>query len=491
MDGYRIRKPTGPRDRKAAAAARQCSSCRQLWAMCECRRLRQRKRSLSSSTSASPMSHSSPGTTGSKITTPGDLNTTPGALEPLPHEITTAFFAFVGDSPSPLTDVFSLSFLRTYLDTSIPVRAVVMTIGKILLEFQKGGDLSKKQAAAAAVAASDRHKLNGFLDILTSPECHDQHLTLVFGILFAYMEAMVARSWLLFQAVLRKLSDKIQDQLKKERRGPHLYFDRGLLINYSLMAGYHALISFEDTYLVDVDLYDPSPFADIDSATSNIRANAAILHHYCKYVANFTRLHHRATKWVRQARQIIADRQNESEATEDELKEALASYGLLKSGKEVVESSGRVIDVMEMFRGRDDASDDVEGNDFGCMREAFYHFALMGLTRTFWDPTWKLIDEDLPHMHDMPDLEAHGVFVLERLEQRVPMLGLESWCYLVILMGVAMEVRQVEYQKRVEAVVSDIAGKGFACAESMLGDMRLLWGMDYAAQHDSSIGPTC
>ncbi|KAJ0277983.1 hypothetical protein Brms1b_008311 [Colletotrichum noveboracense] len=257
------------------------------------------------------------------------------------------------------------------------------------------------------------------------------------------------------------------------------------------MAGYHAMISFEDTYLVDVDLYDPSPFADIDSATSNIRANAAILHHYCKYVVNFARLHHRATKWVRQARQIIADRQTESEATEDELKEALASYGLLKSGKEVVESSGRVIDVMEMFRGRDDASDDVEGNDFGCMREVFYHFALMGLTRTFWDPTWKLIDEDLPHMHDMPDLEAHGVFVLERLEQRVPVLGLESWCYLVILMGVAMEVRQVEYQKRVEVVVSDIAGKGFACAESMLGDMRLLWGMDYAAQHDSSIGPTC
>ncbi|KAK2731086.1 hypothetical protein CKAH01_09157 [Colletotrichum kahawae] len=426
MDGYRIRKPTGPRDRKAAAAARRCPSCRQLWAMCECRRLRQRKRSLSSSTSASPMSHSSPGTVGSKITTPGDLNTTPGTLEPLPHEITTAFFAFVGDSPSPLTDVFSLSFLRTYLETSIPVRAVVTAIGKILLEFQKGGDLSKRHAAAAAVAASDRHKLNDFLDILTSPECHDQHLTLVFGILLAYMEAMVARSWLLFQSVLRKLTGKIQDQLKKERRGPNLYFDRGLLISYSLMAGYHAMISFEDTYLVDVDLYDPSPFADIDSATSNIRANAAILHHYCKYVVSFARLHHRATKWVRQARQIIADRQNESEATEDELKEALASYGLLKSGKEVVENSGRVIDVMEMFRGRDDASEDVDGNDFGCMREVFYHFALMGLTRTFWDPTWKLIDEDLPHMHDMPDLEAHGVFCLERLEQRVPMLGLES-----------------------------------------------------------------
>lgn len=64
-----------------------------------------------------------------------------------------------------------------------------MTIGKIILEFQKGGDVSKKQAAAAAVAASDRHKLNDFLDILTSPECHDQHLTLVFGILLAYMEA--------------------------------------------------------------------------------------------------------------------------------------------------------------------------------------------------------------------------------------------------------------------------------------------------------------
>ncbi|KAF9874427.1 hypothetical protein CkaCkLH20_07990 [Colletotrichum karsti] len=476
MKKYRVKKPSGPHERKGA---------------CDCRRRRDRQRSQSSSSVASLMSQSSPGTVASKITTPGDLNSTPGSLEPLPHEITTAFFAFVGDSPSPLTDVFSQSFIKTYLDTSIPVRAIVTTFGKVLLEYGRKVDLPIKQAAANALVAADRPKLNEFLDVLTSSECHDQHVTLLYGILLAYLETMVARSWLLYQGILRKLSDKIREQLKRERRRPHLYFDRGLLINFSLHAGYHALISFEDTFLVDVELYDPSPFADIDTATSHVRTNAAILHHYCRYVANFARLHHRATKWVRQARQVIADRQSMSEATVDELRQTLASFGLLQTGKEVVESSARVIDVMEMFRGSgDDNDEDIDGSDFGYMRAPLYHFALMGLTRTFWDPTWKLIDNDLPNMHDMPNLEAHALFVLERLEQRIPLLGLESWSYLVIMMGVAMEVRMPEYQKRVEALVKSVAEKGFACAESMLGDMKLLWGVDYALQHDISIGPS-
>lgn len=74
---------------------------------------------------------------------------------------------------------------------------------------------------------------------------------------------------------------------------PFLYFDRGLLINYSLLAAYYSLISFEDTFLPDVDLYDESPFVEMDLRSSQVRINAATLHWYSKYVSYFARLHHR------------------------------------------------------------------------------------------------------------------------------------------------------------------------------------------------------
>ncbi|KXH36559.1 hypothetical protein CNYM01_01455 [Colletotrichum nymphaeae SA-01] len=440
------------------------------------------------------MSESSPTTNAtidSKITTPGCLSSMPGSLEPLPADITMAFFAFVGDSPSPMTDVFSLSFMRTYLDTSIPIRAVVTTIGKVCLEYSKTAALEKKQKAAAAIIAQDRYKLKEFLDVLTSPESSNQHLTLLYGILLAYAETMTGQSWLFFQATMRKLTEKVQQQVQERKRAPLLYFDKGLLMNYSLMATYHCLVSFEDTFLVDVELYDPKPFDNIDAITSQVRINSAILHHYTKYVANFARLHHRATKWVRQARHVLNDRHMAAEPPpHEELKKIPSEAGLLQQGTEIIESSAAVIDVMENLRGhRYDDGDEADKNDFVILREAFYHFSLMGITRTFWDPAWKLIDEDLPHMTDMPDLEGHGLFVLERLEQRTPVVGLESWSYLVVLMGVALEAKRDDIRQRVAVLLNDILGKGFAIAGALLTDVNMIWGMDYASGHEC-IGPS-
>ncbi|KXH68013.1 hypothetical protein CSAL01_00683 [Colletotrichum salicis] len=406
------------------------------------------------------MSESSPTTNAtieSKITTPGCLSSTPGSLEPLPADITMAFFAFVGDSPSPMTDVFSLSFMQTYLDTSIPIRAVVSTIGKICLEYSKTTALEKKQKAAASIIAQDRYKLKAFLDVLTSPESRDQHLMLLYGILMAYAETMTGQSWLFFQATMRKLTGKVQEQVQQRKRAL-LYFDKGLLMNYSLLATYHCLVSFEDTFLVDVELYDPKPFDNIDAITS---------------------------QHISRDCTITAE-----PPPHEELKAVLSEAGLLQQGLEIIESSAAVIDVMENLRGeRYDDSDEAAKTDFSILREAFYHFSLMGITRTFWDPAWILIDEDLPHMTDMPDLEGHGLFVLERLEQRTPVVGLESWSYLVVLMGIALEAKKDDIRQRVDVLLNDILGKGFAIAGALLTDVRMIWGMDYASGHEC-IGPS-
>lgn len=199
----------------------------------------------------------------------------------------------------------------------------------------------------------------------------------------------------------------------------------------------------------------------------------------------------RATKWVRQARHVLNDRHLAAEPPpHQELNKTLSEAGLLQQGMEIIESSAAVIDVMENLRGdRYDDSDEVDKNDFGILREVFYHFSLMGITRTFWDPTWKLIDEDLPHMTDMPDLEGHGLFVLERLEQRTPVVGLESWSYLVVLMGVALEAKRDDIRQRVAVLLNDILGKGFAIAGALLTDVKMIWGMDYASGHEC-IGPS-
>ncbi|OHF00013.1 hypothetical protein CORC01_04659 [Colletotrichum orchidophilum] len=401
-----------------------------------------------------------------------------------------AFFAFMGDSPSPMTDIFSLSFMRTFLETSLPVRAIVTTIGKICLEYSKTTALEKKQKAAASIMAQDRSKLKEFLDVLTSPGGSDQHLMLLYGILLAYAETMTGQSWLFFQATMTKLTGSLQEQVQLWKRTPLLYFDKGLLMNYSLLATCYSLVSFEDTFLVDVELYDPKPFDNIDSITSQVRVNSAILHHYTKFVANFARLHHKATKWVRQARHVLDNRHLAAEPpSHEELRAMLSDAGLLQQGMEIFKSSAAAMDVMENLRGeRDEDSDEAHKTDFSTLREAFYHFALMGITRTFWDPTWKLVDEDLPHMADMPHLETHGLFVLERLEQRTPLVGLESWSYLVPLLGVALEARRDDIRQRVDVLMNSIMDKGFAIVGAMLADARMIWEMDYKSIHEC-IGP--
>ncbi|GKT97456.1 fungal specific transcription factor domain-containing protein [Colletotrichum tofieldiae] len=421
------------------------------------------------------MTQSSTETPVSKTTTPSDISPTLGALEPLHAAITSAFFAFVGDSPSPITDIFSRSFMRPYLRTSIPVRAVVTTIGSICLEFQKRKTLARKKAAAAAIMKKDRDQLNEFLERLTAPDSHDQHIILLYGILMMYAEFMTSEAWVYFQATFRKLSAKIQEQFKEIQRRPLLYFDRGLLMNFSMMGTFYSLVCFGDTFLVDLELYDSSPFEDVDSLNGQIRINSAILHHYTKFMEQFARLHH----------STVNDRHLTGEVPEEELKEALSRADLMQKGRDIVESSGAAIDVMENLRGGayDDDGDGDE-TDFCILREAYYHYSLMGLTRTFWDPIWKLVDEDLPHVGDMPDLEAHGEFVRERIAQRMPVVGMEAWSYLIILIGVGMESSTWENRKRLTELFNDIMGKGFASAGAFLADAKLAWGMNTASVHN-------
>ncbi|OLN86648.1 hypothetical protein CCHL11_03730 [Colletotrichum chlorophyti] len=446
------------------------------------------------------MTQHSPAVCDSRTIMLAGLKCAPGAQGPLPPAITAAYCSFVGDSSSPLSDVFSLSFIRTYLETSIPIRQVVTTIGKLKIEFGQNSNTATRKAAAAALMIVDRPKLKEYLDILVAPENSDQQLILLYGLLFTHLEFMVGDSWIFFQSVFRKLSDKVQEMLKQNRRKPSLYFDRGLLMNFSLVAGYYALILFSDTFVVDVELYDPSPFENIDASSSSVRVNSAVLHYFCKFIAEFARLNHnkrecrsnkncRATKWVRQARNVTRDRHLNENVPVEELKEALSNAGLLDCGMGIIESSGAIIDIMENLRREElDNGQDEDGTDFGILREAFYLYSLMGLTRTFWDPVWKLVDEDLPFVTDMPNLETHGVVVLERFERRISEVCVESWYYLVILVGVALEVQKPEYQQRVEALVNEIRNKGITIAEALLEDMKMIWRIRLASQH---VGPTC
>ncbi|WQF82515.1 hypothetical protein CDEST_07529 [Colletotrichum destructivum] len=453
----------------------------------------------SSSSGTSPMTQSSPETSESRITTPGDLGLATGTLEPLHAAITAAFFAFVGDSLSPITDIFSISFMRTYLNTSVPVRTVVSTIGKICLEFQKRVSLDKKRAAAAAVMKEDRAKLNEILERLTGPDSHDQHVILLYGILMIYAEFMTSDTWVYFQAIFRKLSVKVQEQYRQRKYRPLLYFDRGLLMNFSMMGSFYAIVCFGDTFLVDLDLYDPSPFERVGSLASQTRVNSAIFHRYTTFMEHFARLHHRAYTWVQQARSVIRDRHLMEDVPAAELKGLLAVNGLWQKGKDIVESSTVAIDVMESLRevgydnhddnddngkddddGDDDDDDDeIAKADFKVLREAYYRYSVMGLTRTFCDPVWKLVDESLPHAGDVCDLEAHGVFVRERIAQRLPGVGMEAWSYLIILVGVGMESNTEENRKRLSGLLYDIMGKGFASAGAFLEDAWLAWGMNH------------
>ncbi|KAK1596564.1 uncharacterized protein LY79DRAFT_647573 [Colletotrichum navitas] len=435
------------------------------------------------SSGTSPMTRSSPGTSESKTSPRSAPSGSPGDLDPLQASVTAAFFAFVGNSPSPITDIFSRSFMQTYLKTSIPVRAVVTTIGNICLEVQRHPDLRSRMSAAAAVMEKDRNMLNRFLEHLVAPDSHDQHIMLLYGILKIYAELMSSETWVCSRATFVRLAAKVRKQLEQRRRRPLLYFDKGLLMHFSLLGAIYSLLSFGDSFLVNFEFYDPSPFENVKSLTGHIRINSAIFHHFTQFLTHFARLHHRAFNWVHEARSALNDKHLTGEVSEAESREILIAAGLMQKGTEIISSSASAMNSVERLRGvgYNDNDDDGESKstDFCTLREAYYHYALMALTRAFCDPVWNLVAEDLPRFICMPELEAYGELVRERIAQRMSGVGMEAWSYLFILIGVGMASRTPRNRR----VLRELFYSGFASVEAFLADLRLIWGEEYNGAH--------
>ncbi|KAK2026285.1 hypothetical protein LX32DRAFT_684683 [Colletotrichum zoysiae] len=450
---------------------------------CDCRLSRNTRAGveLKSSSGTSPTTQSSTEKSESKPTTPSASSSSPDDLEPLQESVTAAFFAFVGDSPSPITDIFTRSFMQTYLKTSIPVRAVVTTIGNICLEFQSRPDLERRKTAAAAVMQKDRDKLDQFLEHLIAPDSHDQHVMLLYGILKIYAELMSSETWLGSNTTFVKLAAKVKKQVEQGQQKPLLYSDKGLLMHFYLLGAACSLLSFTDNIIANMELYDPSPYENVDSLTGHIRINSAIFHHYTKFLTHFSHLHYRerAFKWVQEARGVLNDKHLTGAASEAESREILIAAGLMQKGTRIVKSAAPAINAMVNLRGgeNEDSDDDGEGKSVGfyTLREAYYHFSLMALTRLFWDPVWKLVAKDLPRFGDIHDLEVHGELVRERIAQRMSVVGMEAWSYLNILFGVGIESITPGNKEIVNELLYGIMGKGFASVESFLAGLKLMW----------------
>ncbi|WDK10631.1 hypothetical protein CGRA01v4_01910 [Colletotrichum graminicola] len=435
------------------------------------------------------MTRSSPDTSESKTFTPSASSGSSGDLEPLQASATAAFFAFVGDSPSPITDIFSRSFMQTYLKTSIPVRAIVTTIGNICLEVQRHPDLGSKKSAAAAVIEKDRNKLNRFLEHLIATDSHNQHIMLLYGILKIYAELMSSETWVCSRATYVKLAAKVRQPLEQRQRRPLLYFDKGLLMHFSLLGAIYSFLSFGDSFLVNLEFYDPSPFENVDSLTGHIRINSAIFHHHTKFLTHFAHLHYRerAFNWVHEARGALNDKHLTGEVSEAGSREILIAAGLMQKGIKIIDSSATAMSSMESLRGvgynDNDDGGESKSTDFCTLRQAYYHYTLMGLTRTFCDPVWKLVAGDLPRFIEMSDLEAYGELVRERIAQRMSGVGMEAWSYVIILLGVGMESSTPRNREILRELLYSVMRKGFASVEAFLADMRLVWGDECIPAH--------
>ncbi|KAK1986327.1 hypothetical protein LZ30DRAFT_291538 [Colletotrichum cereale] len=449
--------------------------------MCDCRLSRSSlvRVERSSSSRISPMSQSSLVTSSSNTSILSAPSVSPSNLEPLQAPVTAAFFAFVGESASPVTDIFSVSFMQTYLKTSIPVRAVVKTIGNICLEIQGCTDLGSKKSAAAAVMAKDRSKLNEFLEQLIAPDSHDQHVMLLYGMLKIYADLMSSENCAYFHDTCSRLAAKVREQLEQRQQNPVLYFDKGLLMNFSLFLSFWSLLSFKDHPFSGIEAYDPLPYEDIDSLTGEIRINSAVFHHYVKFMENFAHLHYRVFKWVPKARSALKDRHLTGEASTEDLKEILVTSGLMQKGKKIVESSAPGVHAMENLCSRgygdDDNDNESEKPDFYILREAFYRYCVMGLTRIFADPVWQLVDENLPHVGDVLDIEALSEFIRERFAQRLQVVGMEALSHLIVFISVGIESRMPKNRERVIELFDEVKRKGFVGANTFFADVELFW----------------
>lgn len=154
------------------------------------------------------------------------------------------------------------------------------------------------------------------------------------------------------------------------------------------------------------------------------------------------------------------------------LQETLGT-SLLEFGKAVFANALEVLELADKIRPNP-AVDPVDPQGFSSALTAFYHCAIISVARLFTDTLWGSVGKP-PAADEMPHLESHALTALTIIERKLVSVGAESLFYLPLMSAIALEIRQLDDQRRVMKILNDVALTGFVVARTYKSDMQLAW----------------
>ncbi|KAL6408775.1 carboxylesterase NlhH [Ilyonectria robusta] len=377
-----------------------------------------------------------------------------------------SFFAFMELNSSPFTDPFSRFRLAHFLDESLPVLLVVLSIGRARLhciEATSYADPMKTMSWVPAARNKIRHNLQTIAGTV-NPSPETKSLILALTMLSCIFELMIDSSGYGAILVLESLPMHVVQSL---HIGPLLsQFDIGLLAGYQYIQAAVCLICDQDTFLAGIQFCEPGARSEL---SQNLDTTAAC--RLSRLLVLLARCNARSIQWLEQARRVA-----QAEPTDvpkpASLQEILGP-SLLEFGNAVFENAIEVLELADNIRPSP-IVDPVDPQGFSSPLTAFYHCAIISVARLFTDTLWGAVGKT-PAADEMPHLESHALIALAVIERKLVSVGAESVFYLPLITTIALEIRQKDDKRRVMKILNDVALTGFVVARTYKSDMQLAW----------------
>ncbi|KAH6987019.1 hypothetical protein EDB80DRAFT_731259 [Ilyonectria destructans] len=369
-------------------------------------------------------------------------------------------------SSSPFTDPFSRSRLAHFLDESLPVRLVVSSIGRVRLhciEATSYDDPMKTMSWVPAARNKIRHHLQTIAGTV-NPSPETKSLILALTVLSCIFELMIDISGYGAILVLESLPVHVVQSL---HTGPlSSQFDIGLLAGYQFIQAALCLICDQDTFLAGIQFCEPAARSEL---SQNLDITAA--YRLSRLLVLLARCNARSIQWLKQARGVVQvglpDGPNSASF------QKTLGTSLLEFGKGVFENALEVLELADNIRPNP-AVGPVDPEGFSSALTAFYHCAIISVARLFTDTLWGSVGKP-PAADEMPHLESHALTALAIIERKLVSVGAESLFYLPLMSAIALEIRQLDDQRRVMKILNDVALTGFVVARTYKSDMQLAW----------------
>ncbi|KAH6962003.1 hypothetical protein BKA56DRAFT_177979 [Ilyonectria sp. MPI-CAGE-AT-0026] len=380
-----------------------------------------------------------------------------------------SFFAFMELNSSPFTDPFSRSRLAQFLDESLPVLLVVLSIGRARLhciEATSYADPMKAMSWVPAARNKIRHNLQTIAGTV-NPSPETKSLILALTVLSCIFELMIDSSGYGAILILESLPMHVVQSLQTGHTGPlSSQFDVGLLAGYQYIQAAVSLTCDQDTFLAGIQFCEPAAGSEL---SQNLDTTAA--YSLSRLLVLLARCNARSIQWLEQARRVA-----EAEPTDipkpASLQEILGP-SLLEFGNAVFENALEVLALADNIRPKPTA-DPVDPQGFSSALTAFYHCAIISVARLFTDTLWGIVGKT-PAADEMPHLESHALTALAVIERKLVSVGAESLFYLPLITTIGLEIRQKDDKRRVMRILNDVALTGLVVARTYKSDMQLAW----------------